>query len=325
MTPSTTGPYHRSMEFTRRASSILGVATAGKALVIATRPKQWTKNLTIYLALFFTVNEAWDPGDMGEILSLASKTTLAFFIFSALSGAVYLFNDIFDIERDRSHPKKRFRPIASGRLPIPAAWIGTVTLAAGGLGLAFLLEPLFGWVALAYAVIMVAYTLVLRDIILLDVFAISTGFVLRVIAGAAVLQLPISNWLYICTGLGALFIALAKRRSELVMSGGDAGSRRGTLEHYTLDVLNQFITVVATAAILAYSLYTFTAPNLPKNLAMMVTIPFVVFGVFRYMYLVRVKNMGESPEDILITDAPLLIAIMLWLATAATILIMFRG
>ena len=121
------------------------------------------------------------------------------------------------------------------------------------------------------------------------------------------------------------FEALAKRRSELVMSGRDASSRRGTLEHYTLDVLNQFITVVATAAILAYSLYTFTAPNLPENLAMMITIPFVVYGVFRYMYLVRVKNMGESPEDILITDAPLLIAIVLWLATAATILIMFRG
>ena len=313
------------MEFAIRASSILGLASATKALVIATRPKQWTKNLTIYLALFFTVNEAWDPSDMGEILSFASKTTLAFVIFSALSGAVYLFNDIFDIERDRRHPKKRTRPLASGRLSIPTAWIGIATLAAGGLGLAFLLEPLFGGLALAYVTIMVAYTLLLKDLILLDVLAISAGFVLRVIAGAAVLELPISTWLYICTGLGALFIVLGKRRSELAMSGGDAGSQRGTLEYYTLGVLNQFITLVATVVILAYSLYTFTATNLPENHAMMVTIPFVVYGVLRYMYLVRARNMGESPEDILITDAPLVIAIVLWLATAATILVIFRG
>ena len=313
------------MEFARRASSALGLVSVTKSLIVSTRPKQWTKNLTIYLALFFTVNEAWDPGDAGEIVSLVTTTTMAFVIFSALSGAVYLFNDIFDVERDRRHHKKRFRPIASGRLSTPIAWVSAVTLAAAGLGLAFLLEPLFGGIALAYVAIMVAYTLRLKDLILLDVFAISTGFVLRVVAGAAVLQLPISNWLYICTGLGALFIALAKRRSELSLSGEDAGSQRGTLEHYTIGALNHLVTAVATFAVLAYSLYTVTAPNLPENHTMMLTIPFVAFGVFRYMYLVRAKNMGESPEDILITDAPLAVTIGLWLASAATILTMFRG
>ena len=313
------------MEFARRASSILGLVGATKALVIATRPKQWTKNLTIYLALFFTVNEAWDPNDVGEFLSFASNTTLAFVIFSALTGAVYLFNDIFDIERDRRHAKKRSRPIASGRLSISTAWTGLAILAPTGLASAFLLEPLFGVVALAYVTIMAAYTLLLKDLVLLDVFAISAGFVLRVVAGAAVLEVPISNWLYICTGLGALFIALSKRRSELAISGEHAGSQRGTLKRYTLDVLNQSITVVATGVLLAYSLYTFTAPNLPDNHAMMVTIPFVVFGVVRYMYLVRARNMGESPEDILITDAPLVTSIVLWLAAAATILAVFRG
>ena len=313
------------MEITKNASSILSLASVTKALVLAMRPKQWTKNLTVYLALFFTVNEAWDPHDAGEMFFLVSKTTLAFVIFSALSGAIYLFNDISDVERDRRHFKKRARPIASGRLPIPTAWAATAALVPGGLTSAFLLEPLFGWVVFAYVAIMVAYTLLLRDLILLDVSAISAGFVLRAIAGAAVLQLPISHWLYICTAIGALFIALSKRRSEISQSGEDVGSQRNTLKRYTVDFLNRFIGVVAFATVLAYSLYTLTAPNLPENHTMMLTIPFVAFGVTRYMYLVHAKNLGESPEDIVLTDAPLVVAIVLWLAMAAAILVMFRG
>ena len=172
---------------------------------------------------------------------------------------------------------------------------------------------------------MMVYTTALKRLILLDVFAISAGFVLRAVAGAAVLQVPISPWLYICTGLGALFIALAKRRSELVSAGEHAGSQRDTLEWYTPSLLDQLMVVVATSVMLTYSLYSFTAGSLPENHAMMFTIPFVVYGVFRYLYLVHVKNLGESPEDILITDLPLIATIVLWLATAATILVIFRG
>ena len=320
-----TSKYHRVMEYSRNASSALMLLSLARTLVRATRPKQWTKNLIIYLALFFTINEAWDPNDLSEMFSLFSRTTLAFVLFSLLSGGVYLINDLFDIERDRQHPKKRSRPIASGQLPVPIAWAAAVTLMGGSIGAAFVLEPLFGGVSLAYAATMVVYTLVLKQVILLDVFAISAGFVLRAVAGAAVLEVPISPWLYICTGLGALFIALAKRRSELALAGESAGSQRDTLEWYTSSLLDQLIAVVATSVVVAYSLYTFTASNLPEHQTMMLTIPFVIYGLFRYAYLVHTKDLGENPEDILISDVPLALTILLWLATAATVLVLFRG
>jgi 4-hydroxybenzoate polyprenyltransferase len=313
------------MDYSRNASSLSATLSTARAVVLSTRPKQWTKNLLVYLALFFTVNEAWDAADFGEMLSLFGRATLAFVIFSALSGAVYLVNDLFDVERDRQHPKKRSRPIASGQVSQRVAWGVAGVLTATGLGAAFVMEPLFGAVAVAYIGTMAVYTSALKDVIVLDVFAISTGFVLRAVAGATVLEVPISPWLYICTGLGALFIALGKRRSELALGGENAAGQRGTLEWYTTGVLDQFIVVVAASVILAYSLYTFTASNLPDNHTMMLTIPFVAYGLFRYMYLVHVTDLGESPEDLLISDAPLVASIMLWLATAATILVVFRG
>ena len=320
-----TSPYYQHMEYSNSPSLLLALFGVAKTVVVASRPKQWTKNLIIYFALFFTINEAWDTQNMGEMLSLVVKTTLAFLIFSSLTSATYLVNDIFDIERDREHPRKKARPIASGQLSIPVAWMSAGTLMAGGLAAAFLLETLFGVVSLVYVATMVVYTLVLKHMILLDVFAISVGFVLRAVAGAAVLHVPISPWLYICTGLGALFIALAKRRSELVVAGDNASNQRDTLERYTPALLDQLISVAATSVVLAYTLYTFTAPNLPDNRSMMLTIPFVIYGLFRYLYLVYTKNLGESPEDILITDAPLIVCIVLWLATAAVILGIFRG
>ena len=325
LTAHSSRAYHPLMESSKNESLMPGLLGISRALVVAARPKQWTKNLIVYFALFFTLNEAWDPGDASAALSLVGKMTLAFILFSALSAAVYLMNDILDIERDLHHPRKRFRPIASGRLPVPIAWLASAALTAVGLSLSFVLEPLFGWVALGYLILMVAYTLELRDLVLLDVFSISGGFVLRAVAGAAVLQVPISPWLYTCTGLGALLIALAKRRSELALSGDGAGMQRNTLEWYTRPLVDQFIAIVAPSTLLAYTLYTFTAPNLPENHAMMLTIPFVVYGLFRYMFLVHVRNLGENPEDILITDVPLIVSIVLWLATSAAILVVFRG
>ncbi|MCI0440119.1 MAG: decaprenyl-phosphate phosphoribosyltransferase [Chloroflexi bacterium] len=313
------------MEFSRKAYSPIGLAAMSWALLVAARPKQWTKNLIVYLAFFFTVNEAWDPPDLGAMLSLFGKSSLAFVIFCALTSAVYLINDVFDIEKDRAHPRKRFRPIASGALPIPVARSAAAALLAAGLSAAFLFEPVFGVVSFAYVAAMVAYTLLLKRLILVDVFVISGGFVLRAVAGATVLDVPISPWLYICTGLGALFLALAKRRSELALAGDKAANQRETLEQYTIELLDQYITIVATAVALAYSLYTFTAPNLPDNNAMMLTIPFVVYGLFRYMFLVHKKGRGEAPEDILTSDKPLIISIILWVASVAVILGVFRG
>ncbi|MCH7802046.1 MAG: decaprenyl-phosphate phosphoribosyltransferase [Chloroflexi bacterium] len=313
------------MEHSDRASTFLVFASQFKAIVRATRPKQWTKNLLVFLAMFFTINEAWNPQVLSETADVMASSFLALVVFSALSGAIYILNDICDIEQDREHPQKRFRPIASGQLSIAVGWWVAISLAALALGGAFLVEPLFGLVSVAYVGTMVAYSFVLKNIILLDVFAISTGFVLRVVAGAAVLEVPVSPWLYICTGLGALFIALSNRRGELASAGDRATAQRGTLEQYTLGFLDQLIGVVATSVVLTYSLYTFTAPNLPENHSMMLTIPFVVYGLFRYLYLVHAKHLGESPEDIFIGDAPLITSIVLWLAASATVLVVFRG
>ena len=325
LTASLGTAYHPLMEFSRDQSAAATLLGASRALLVSARPKQWTKNLIIFFALFFTVNESWAPEDPALALTWVGKATLAFVLFSGLSAAIYLVNDILDVEHDRRHPRKRSRPIASGELSIPVAWAAAAALTALGLGASFLLETLFGWVALGYLVLMLVYSVVLKRLVLLDVFAISGGFVLRAVAGAAVLEAPISPWLYTCTGLGALLIALSKRRSELSVAGDNAGSQRDTLNRYSISLLDQFIAVVAPSTLLAYTLYTFTAPNLPENHAMMLTIPFVVYGLFRYMFLVHAKDLGESPEELLMTDAPLIASIVLWLATAATILLLFRG
>ena len=311
------------MEYSKDQAVVPALLGIARAFLVAIRPKQWTKNLLVYFALLFTIGEYWE--EPGAALSLIGRTTLAFALFSALSGAVYLINDIADVEKDRLHPKKRSRPVASGQLAIGVAWLGASGLTALSLALSFVLEPLFGWVALGYFILMTAYSGALKQIVLVDVFCISGGFVMRAVAGAAVLQVPISPWLYICTGLGALFIALAKRRSELSLAGERAEGQRATLGWYTTPLLDQLIAIVAPSTLLAYTLYTFTAPNLPENHAMMLTIPFVVYGLFRYMYLVHAKELGESPEDILLTDVPLMGSIVLWLATAAAILVIFRG
>ena len=316
--------YHRPMDIPEERSPPQPLAVA-TALLVSTRPKQWTKNLIVYFAMFFSLEEAWELGQASSFLPVLGKTTVAFALFSAITGAVYLVNDIFDVEQDRRHPTKRRRPIASGRVSVPMAWAMVFGLVALGLGLSFALAPLFGWVCVGYLALMLSYTIILKRLVLLDVFSISAGFVLRAVAGAAVLDVPISPWLYICTGLGALLIALAKRRSELAAAGEAAAGQRGTLEIYTTHLLDQFIAIVAPSTLLAYTLYTFTAPNLPDNHAMMLTIPFVVYGLFRYIYLVHTRNLGENPEDILITDAPLLVSIGLWLVTAAAILVVFRG
>lgn len=312
------GAYHRSMESSSDRSS-----PAIVALVVATRPRQWPKNLLVYFALFFTAQATWDLADPVPAFELFAKTTLAFLLFSMLSGAVYLVNDILDADRDRLHPKKHFRPIASGALSVPVAWSSAAILAAVAIAVSIVLEPQLGWVAIGYLATMAAYSVLLKRLVIVDVFAISGGFVLRAVAGAAVLQVPVSPWLYICTGLGALFIALSKRRSELEAAGDAAGQQRETLQRYTMPLLDQFIAIVAPSTLLAYTLYTFTAPNLPENHTMMLTIPFVVYGLFRYLYLVHVRNLGESPEDIFVTDVPLIVCVAFWLATAATVLMVW--
>ena len=303
-------------------TNVIGIATA---LFVSMRPRQWYKNLIIYLAFFFTIDEAWSlDTDIGAALNMFGVVTLAFLIFSALTGAVYLLNDIMDAESDRQHPRKRHRPIASGHLGIPVAWAAAIVLAVVGVAGAFLLEPAFGAISVVYALANVAYSLLLKHIVLVDVFVISGGMVLRAVAGAAIMQVPISPWLYLCTALAALLLALIKRRSQLATAGEEAASQRPSLSRYTVEALDRLVVITATASLIAYSLYTFTAPNLPDNDAMMLTIPFVAFGLFRYIILSGSADAGENPEDLLMGDVPLIATIVLWLVSAAVILAVFR-
>ena len=301
------------------------VWSIAKALIVSMRPRQWYKNLIIYLAFFFTIDEAWSLNtDVQAALSMFGVITLAFLIFSALTGAVYIVNDVLDAESDHRHPRKRHRPIASGRLSVPMAWGAAAVLTVAGLGAAILLEPAFGAISVLYVVANLAYSLALKHIVLVDVFVISGGMVLRAVAGAAIMEVPISPWLYLCTALAALLLALIKRRSQLATAGEDAASQRPSLSRYTMEALDRLVVITATASLIAYSLYTFTAPNLPDNDAMMLTIPFVAFGLFRYIILSGSADSGENPEELLMGDLPLIAAVVLWLVSAAVILAVFR-
>ena len=304
-------------------SRTLGVEAAYLVLVSA-RPRQWTKNLLVYFPFIFTVNLQWTPEALAEALGLLGRCTLAFLLLCVVSGATYLVNDYLDRHQDRVHPRKQNRPIAAGRLKPPVALTAAVFLSAGGVALSFLLAPAFGGVVLLYLVLMLGYSLLLKHLVILDVLTIGAGFVLRAVAGAVVISAPISPWLYVVTALGALFIGFGKRRTELISAGdGGAASQRGILQEYSPALLDHLIGIVAPSALLAYMLYTFTADNLPTNNAMMLTIPFVAYGLFRYLYLIHRTPLGERPEDALL-DPPLLVTVVLWLATALTILFLFR-
>ena len=313
--------YYRAVKGLRDSSWSVDFVRALRALFAATRPLQWSKNLLVFLPLFFSVNQAWSLDDFDGALPLGLRTAAAFVIFVCLSGSVYLLNDCIDVERDRAHPKKRRRPVASGQLPVGWAMTSASVLTVLGLVAAFLIQPLFGAICLAYVAIQDAYTVRLKRVVLIDVFCVASGFVLRVMAGAAVIEVPVSEWLYICSGLGALFVALCKRRSELSTAGEWARQQRDALGAYTLQMLDQMIAVVAASALVTYALYTFIADSLPDNHAMLLTLPFVGFGLLRYIYLVHTRDSGENPEEMLISDAPLAIAIALWIAVSAAILL----
>ena len=286
------------------------------AVVESLRPKQWTKNLLVFAGLTFTYNLRNEP--------MLAATLAAFAVFCALSSAGYLLNDIRDQAADRLHPTKKLRPIASGRLPTGVAAGLALGLATGGLAVAFSLGTSFGLVAATYLGLTVAYSIWLKHLVLIDVFGISAGFVLRAVGGAVVIGVPVSPWLYVCTVLGSLLLALGKRRHELELLAGGAGGHRRNLEQYSLELVDQLILIVASAMIMAYSLYTFSAENLPRDHSMMLTIPLTLYGIFRYLYLVRVKRQGGAPEDMLLSDAGLLDTVVGWVLISIAILYMGR-
>jgi len=279
----------------------------GKAIIRSLRPRQWPKNGLLFAAIVF--DRQLLPTNLPAILD----TVAGFIVFCLLSGVVYLINDIADLEADRKHPQKRLRPIASGDLPVPLARMVAAVLIIVLLPASYLLSPQFALIALFYLLLNLAYSRWIKHIPIFDVLTLAAGFVLRVAAGVSLIQVArFSPWLYVVTTLGALYIGFGKRRSELAVLAEDAYSHRRVLDGYTLPLLDQFITIVSGTTIIAYSLYTFSAPNLPDNHIMMLTIPFVLYGIFRYLYLIQVKHSGGAPEDVLFSDRPLQVTILLW-------------
>lgn len=283
-----------------------------KALFKTMRPRQWTKNVFIFAALVF---------DKQLLNSDAFLRTLAGFgLFCLIASSVYIFNDLADVEADRQHPEKKNRPIAAGKLPIGVAWVAGIILVIVTLGLAFMLTRGYETVLIIYFVLFMAYSKWLKHIPIIDVLVLAAGFVLRVHAGVTLIHVQrFSPWLYVVMTLLALFLGFGKRRAELALLAQGAGSHRKVLEGYTLPLLDQYIMIVSGTTIVAYSLYTFSAPNLPDNHSMMLTIPFVVYTIFRYLYLIEVKHAGGAPEEILLSDRPFQVAMILWGAAVLAI------
>jgi len=283
------------------------------ALIKTMRPRQWSKNIFIFAALVFDKQLF--------IVDSFLRTLAGFALFCLISSCVYIFNDLADVEADRQHPEKKNRPIASGKLSVGAAGTAGIIFVAAALGLSYWLAPSFCLVIATYFVLNLAYSKSLKHIPILDVLIISVGFVLRVGAGVTLIHVErFSPWLYIVMFLLSLFLGFGKRRAELALLAHGAGSHRKVLDGYTLPLLDQYIMIVSGTTIVAYSLYTFSAPNLPDNHLMMLTIPFVVYTIFRYLYLVEVKHEGGAPEDILLSDRPFQLAMLLW---AATVIVIF--
>jgi 4-hydroxybenzoate polyprenyltransferase len=278
-----------------------------KALVRTLRPRQWVKNGLLFAGLVF--DRQLTPSHLSAILHIIA----GFVIFCLLSGVVYIINDIMDADADRQHPQKRLRPIASGALPVPIAVIVAVVLIVLLFPASYLLSPTFAAIALIYFLSNLAYSKWLKHIPIMDVITIASGFVLRVGAGVSLIQVArFSPWLYVVTTLASLYVGFGKRRAELALLADEANAHRRVLDGYTIPLLDQFITIVSGTTIIAYSLYTFSAPNLPDDHIMMLTIPFVLYGIFRYLYLIQVKHSGGAPEDVLFSDRPLQITILLW-------------
>jgi 4-hydroxybenzoate polyprenyltransferase len=283
-------------------------------LLLSLRPSQWTKNLIVFAALIFG-QRLLEPTEV-------VRAVLAFFAFCMLSGVVYLVNDVRDRDGDRLHPVKSRRPIASGALPAGIALWAAVLLSALALAGAFALQPRFGLVAVTYLVLMLVYSVSLKHLVILDVLTIAVGFVLRAYAGSVVNGVAFSKWLLLLTLLGALFLALSKRRAELVALADSATGHRRILAEYSPYLLDQMIGVVTASTLLAYAFYTIS----PETIAhfgtdrLIVTVPFPLYGIFRYLYLVHQRDAGGDPSEVLLTDRPIIACVVLWALTVVLVL-----
>lgn len=294
-----------------------------KYLFKTMRPKQWVKNVFVFAGLIFA----------DDILitnaSMILRVLAAFVIWCFTASSIYLINDVIDIEKDRDHPKKRHRPLASGHLAPNVAITATLIFLGIGLPIAWLISRGFAFILAFYVLMQLAYSFRLKHVVIMDVFIIAAGFILRTISGAVVLRITISPWLLICTGLLSLFLALAKRRHELVLLESGAGSHRRVLDDYSTELLQEMISIITASTLIAYILYTLnpTNPHIPTKPfpLMLITVPFVIYGIFRYLYLVYKKDEGGSPEELLLKDAPMLADIVLWGMTVIAIVYVYRN
>ena len=286
------------------------------ALLKTMRLRQWTKNGFVFFALVFDK----------QLFSIDPflRTLEGFFLFCLISSAVYLLNDIFDIEADRQHPEKKNRPLASGKLPVGVAWSAAILLTAVAIPVGYMISPALAGILALYLSVNLLYSRWLKHVPILDVFIVSSGFVLRVAAGVALITVErFSPWLYMITTLFSLYLGFGKRRAEMSLLEQGAGSHRKVLDGYTLPLLDQLITIVSGTTIVTYSLYTFTAPNLPENHSMMLTIPFVMYGIFRYLQLIQTGNAAGAPDEVALKDRPLQATVLLWIL--AVIVIFYRS
>ncbi len=287
-----------------------------KSILKEMRIYQWIKNTFVLIPLVFDRQLF--------LIEPLTRTIIGFFLFCLVSSSVYLINDILDVEADRKHPKKKARPIASGDLPIPIAIGSAVFLILVSITGAYFLSKPFLFILIVYFLINLAYSMRLKHVPLLDVIIIAAGFVLRVAAGVSIIQVErFSPWLYVVTTVLALFFGLGKRRGELATVQQNNNEQRKVLDGYTIPLLDQLITIISATTIISYSLYTFSAPNLPDNHAMMLTIPFAIYGIFRYLFLLQVKKEGGAPDELVLSDRPLQITFLLFAASVVIIFYLF--
>jgi len=277
-----------------------------RGLIRTMRPTQWSKNGFVFAGILFD-QQLLDAEPLARVL-------ITFGLLCLAASTIYIVNDLVDIERDRLHPKKRHRALPSGQLPIRWAVIAAIILPTVALGISLFLTPALTAVLAGYIALHIAYSFWLKNIVIIDVFAIAAGFILRMVAGIVVIDISnFSPWLYVCAGLLALFLAIGKRRQELILMAGDAADYRATYKDYNMALLDDMLRMVTTGSVLTYMLYTIEAQTIRGNShRMMLTIPFVVYGIFRYLYLIHVRGKGSAPDELLFEDMPLLAAVAIY-------------
>lgn len=300
---------------------VLVMRSSLPAVFRALRPYQWPKNLIVFAALIFSTGAAWQPSEPATWWPLMWRSGAVFVLWCLASSATYLWNDVRDRENDRQHPRKALRPIAAGEVSPATAIALAIILLAIALPLAFAIGPVAGSMLTGYVVVMGLYSLGLKEVAILDIVILCAGVVARAVAGAAAIDVTISPWLYICSSLGAFFFSSAKRWAEYRQLGGAAAAHRRSLAHYDAELLGQMVTISAAGTLISYVIYTIESSHVPGNGSMALTVPFVAFGLLRFLLLIRGPRQADAPDRILFTDIPILLSMVGFVAVAMAVLI----